>query len=338
MPDAVGAGRAGAPVGRAAGREADCGARQVPARRRCGSQQDKPKDALALVEGAVAFLKDHRERRLELFGLSDHVARVPGARRSRAGPRRFGRRRGHRRGDARRCAAGHCALEPGQRGGVTGPVAAGARPSRARGGNPPRARTTPPPCPTTWRTAPNSSFRLGRLDDADARAGRTRGGHHVRSRSVRGAQRVVRRSCAPWQPWSRCGAKTPSDTWRSVQPSSAARLGVGPGSCAARRTRRRASVTGARIRRGRCRRSRSLGTPSFASERHYWRAAAALERGRAAVALAEAERGLSLLGALSNDELRWRLAALGALAASLARTGRHGSRDAGVGAERRWPV
>ena len=59
----------------------------------------------------------------------------------------------------------------------------------------------------------------------------------------------------------------------------------------------------------------SPGTPSFAGERHYWRAAAALERGRAAGALAEAQRGLALIGTLPNDELRWRLAALGAAAA-----------------------
>jgi tetratricopeptide (TPR) repeat protein len=59
----------------------------------------------------------------------------------------------------------------------------------------------------------------------------------------------------------------------------------------------------------------SPGTHEFAGERHYWRAAAALERGRAAVALAEAERGLALIGTLPNDELRWRLAALGAAAA-----------------------
>jgi tetratricopeptide (TPR) repeat protein len=53
---------------------------------------------------------------------------------------------------------------------------------------------------------------------------------------------------------------------------------------------------------------------SLARERQYWRAAAAIEQGRAAQALAEAERGLALLGGMSNDELRWRLSALGSLA------------------------
>jgi hypothetical protein len=55
--------------------------------------------------------------------------------------------------------------------------------------------------------------------------------------------------------------------------------------------------------------------PKPARERQYWLAATALETNRAAPALAEAARGLALLGELSNDELRWRLAALGAIAA-----------------------
>jgi hypothetical protein len=59
--------------------------------------------------------------------------------------------------------------------------------------------------------------------------------------------------------------------------------------------------------------------PETSRERQYWLAAAALERGSAAAALAEAARGLALLGELSNDELRWRLAALGAIAARVLR-------------------
>ena len=54
--------------------------------------------------------------------------------------------------------------------------------------------------------------------------------------------------------------------------------------------------------------------PALARERQYWLAATAIEQGKAAMALAEAERGLALLGEMSNDELRWRLAALGTLA------------------------
>jgi hypothetical protein len=58
----------------------------------------------------------------------------------------------------------------------------------------------------------------------------------------------------------------------------------------------------------------SATAPAIVRERQYWRAAAALERGRAVAALGEAERGLALLGEMSNDELRWRLAAIGTLA------------------------
>ena len=54
--------------------------------------------------------------------------------------------------------------------------------------------------------------------------------------------------------------------------------------------------------------------PSLVRERHYWLAAAALHRGDETRAIAEATQGLALLGSLSNDELRWRLAAIGALA------------------------
>jgi tetratricopeptide (TPR) repeat protein len=53
----------------------------------------------------------------------------------------------------------------------------------------------------------------------------------------------------------------------------------------------------------------------WARERQYWLAAAALLADDAATAGREAERGLSLVGDLTNDEQRWRLAAVGAAAA-----------------------
>ncbi|HJQ63009.1 MAG TPA: tetratricopeptide repeat protein, partial [Burkholderiales bacterium] len=56
--------------------------------------------------------------------------------------------------------------------------------------------------------------------------------------------------------------------------------------------------------------------PTFLRERQYWRGAAALERGDAAAALHEVKEGLALLGAVSNEELRWRLAAVGAVASA----------------------
>ncbi len=55
--------------------------------------------------------------------------------------------------------------------------------------------------------------------------------------------------------------------------------------------------------------------PTLVRERHYWFAAASLRRNDAASALAEATQGLRVLGNLANDDLRWRLAGVGALAA-----------------------
>jgi tetratricopeptide (TPR) repeat protein/predicted Ser/Thr protein kinase len=56
--------------------------------------------------------------------------------------------------------------------------------------------------------------------------------------------------------------------------------------------------------------------PVLARERHYWRAVAALRRQAWPAALAESTEGLKKLGTLSNDELRWRLAAVAAAAAT----------------------
>lgn len=56
-------------------------------------------------------------------------------------------------------------------------------------------------------------------------------------------------------------------------------------------------------------------TDAPARERQYWLAAAALRRGDMSRALADATKGLDFLGTRSNDELRWRLAAVAAVAA-----------------------
>jgi tetratricopeptide (TPR) repeat protein len=58
---------------------------------------------------------------------------------------------------------------------------------------------------------------------------------------------------------------------------------------------------------------------ALARERAYWLAATALERGDGPSALAAALGGLERLGALPFDELRWRLAAVGAAAAGLSK-------------------
>jgi tetratricopeptide (TPR) repeat protein len=57
----------------------------------------------------------------------------------------------------------------------------------------------------------------------------------------------------------------------------------------------------------------------LARERQYWLAAAAFERGEPQAALIEVRQGFELLGKLPNDELGWRLAAIGAAAAGTVR-------------------
>ena len=55
--------------------------------------------------------------------------------------------------------------------------------------------------------------------------------------------------------------------------------------------------------------------PVLLRERQYWLVATALARGRAREAVIEAEQGLEMAGDATNDERRWRLAAVGAIAA-----------------------
>ena len=72
----------------------------------------------------------------------------------------------------------------------------------------------------------------------------------------------------------------------------------------------------ARLRRRPLAISRPEGTSAgFAREWAYWRAAAALERRQPAAALEEVNRALNVAGPLPPDEVRWRLAALGSVAA-----------------------
>jgi tetratricopeptide (TPR) repeat protein len=65
-------------------------------------------------------------------------------------------------------------------------------------------------------------------------------------------------------------------------------------------------------------------------ERQYWLAAAALRAGDAAAATAEAERGLTLLGDTENHELRWRLGAVGSMAARQRGDAANAARYAGI--------
>ena len=72
----------------------------------------------------------------------------------------------------------------------------------------------------------------------------------------------------------------------------------------------------ARLRRQPLTISRPEGTSAgSAGEWAYWRAAAALERQQPALALEEVNRALGVHGPPPPDEVRWRLAALGSVAA-----------------------
>ncbi len=145
------------------------------------------------------------------------------------------------------CPTGHCAVKPGQRGGVTGPVAAGARPSRARGGDPRRpARRLRLPYDLANRA--ELLIRLGAWTMRTS-CWTNSGGHHVRPRGVRGGAGVARRTCEPWRTWSRCGAKRPPTHWRSWRrfPSPTR---CRPWLCADRRRAGASSHPGARIPRG----------------------------------------------------------------------------------------
>jgi tetratricopeptide (TPR) repeat protein len=61
--------------------------------------------------------------------------------------------------------------------------------------------------------------------------------------------------------------------------------------------------------------------PATARERQYWTAAAALARGDTGAAIAAASTGVDQAAKIANDELTWRLAAVGAAAARIADDG-----------------
>ena len=67
-----------------------------------------------------------------------------------------------------------------------------------------------------------------------------------------------------------------------------------------------------------------------AREARYWLAAAALRRHADSDAVAEAQRGLAQLDAIPNDELRWRLASVAAVAARRQGDARTGEAMAGT--------
>lgn len=153
--------------------------------------------------------------------------------------------------------------------------------------------------------------RLGRGSDADAALDEVQAGIAAGLESYVGRERratLLRALNAATQ--LRCGDALPLlDRLLADASANDSAAGLAPALqrfCHARTGRRVAGVL-------------SPASPSLdravARERQYWAAAAALQAGDLASALAEARQGLSLLGDLPNDELRWRLAAIGATAA-----------------------
>jgi tetratricopeptide (TPR) repeat protein/predicted Ser/Thr protein kinase len=292
------------------------GARRTAARARVQLaavrlEESRPKDALALAEGAVSFLKPNNYRRLELFGLSVM---------SRAYQQMDDLDR------ARAISADVVATAEAIRDEVQVGIALSNLASVATAlGQLPQALAYRERAEAIRRRQNDASalpydlanradllVRLGRLDEAsrvleeldtgikagiDAYVGRARRAAFLRALADATALRhgdVVRRLRG-------LAVSASGDSVSTLAPAlleyAQARLGRRAGAS------RPAALP-----------DETPVDPALSRERQYWRAAAALERGRASGALAEAERGLELLGDMSNDELRWRLAALGTLA------------------------
>jgi tetratricopeptide (TPR) repeat protein len=167
--------------------------------------------------------------------------------------------------------------------------------------------------------------RLGRADEADAtleelEAGMAAGlqpylGRARRVAFLRGLAAVTALDCERGQAYFRRAAAAGPST------DSAAVLAPAVAAFCDARQKRKAAASGVRA---------PDDDRTLAREWEYWFAAAALARGDAAEALGEASKGLRLVGTLPNDELRWRLAAVAAVAARQAHDERTRQQMTGV--------
>jgi serine/threonine protein kinase len=292
------------------------GARRTSARARIQLaairlQQDRPKDSLALAERAVAFLKPNKYRRYELLGLSvmsRAYEQLDDLDRARAISTDVVATAEALGDDVQvGMALSNLASVAAALGQLPQALAYRERAEEIR-----RRQNDASALPYDLANRAELLICLGRLDDAshvleeldagikagiDAYVGRSRRAAFLRALTAvtalrpQDAVRILR-------------TVQPSDGGDSVSVLapvllhySQARLGPRSG------TSRGSTIPG-----------REVVDPALARERQYWRAAVLLERGNATGALAEADRGLQLVGQMSNDELRWRLAALGALA------------------------
>ena len=292
------------------------GARRTAARARLQLaavrlEQGRPQDSLALAERAVAFLKPNRYRRYELVGLSvmsRAYQQLDDLDRARA-ISTDGVATAEALGDDVQVgiALSNLASVAAALGQLPQALAYRERAEAIR-----RRQNDASALPYDLANRAELLIRLGRLDDGsrvldeldagiragiDAYVGRSRRAAYLRALAAvtalrpQGAVRILR----TLQPSD--GSDSTSVLAPVLLQYSQARLGPRSG------TSRGSTVPG-----------REMVDPALARERQYWRAAMLLQLGNATGALAEAERGLQLVGEMSNDELRWRLAALGTLA------------------------
>ena len=292
------------------------GARRTAARARVQLasvrlEEHKPREALALVEGAVAFLKEHRERRLGLYGLlimSRAYQMLDELERARAASADVvATAEAMHDNEQLAIALSNLASVASSLGQLPQALAHRERAEAIR-----RGQQNASALPYDLVNRADLLIALGRFDDADRVLDELDAGIQAGIEAYVGRRRLATylRAMADLESL-RCAdalrhlaSLAPSPLADSVSIMAPVLL----------------EFAQARLRhppRGPRQDTAAAGPSdrSLVGEWNYWRAAAALERGRAADALAGAQRGLARLGELPNDELRWRLAALGAAAA-----------------------
>ena len=293
------------------------GARRTAARARVQLasvrlEENKPREALALVEGAVAFLRDHRERRLELYGLLIMLRAyqmLDELERARAvSADVVATAEAMHDNEQLAIALSNLASVATSLGQLPQALAHRERAEAIR-----RSQHNDSALPYDLANRANLLITLGRFTDADRVLDELDAGIHAGIEAYVGRRR--------WATYLRAMAELESLRCEDALRHLASLAPVSQADSVSAMAPVLLEFAQARLRfpprapRQAAAAADPTGPPWFVGEWHYWRAAAALQRGRAVLALAEAERGLALIGSLPNDELRWRLAALRAAAA-----------------------
>ena len=293
------------------------GARRTAARARVQLasvrlQEHKPREALALVEGAVAFLQQHRERRLELYGLlimSRAYQMLDDLERARAASADVvAIAEAMRDNEQVAIALSNLASIAASLGQLPQALAHRERAEAIR-----RSQHDASILPYDLINRADLLITLGRFNDADRVLDELDAGIQAGIEAYVGHRRSATylRAMADLESL-RCEGALRRLASLALPPQSDSVSVMAPVLIEFAQARLRLPVRGPRQAAAA---ADPPGPPWFVAEWHYWRAAAALERGRADHALAGAQLGLARLGELPNDELRWRLAALGATAA-----------------------